>query len=311
MRRLFAQLLLGCLVAMTLVLPAVAAPRVLVVLSEETGPYAEAARTLRDELSEVPLAVGRWSALAETTAVPPELVITVGQTALEQALRGLAEKGWERVPLLATLLPRSAYDATLAKGLAERRLVSAILLDQPLSRQLALIRRALPGRERVAVLPGPLTRPQLPQLQREAASLGLRLFPTQPVNAIDQIYPALREAFEAADVLLALPDPLIYNANTLQNILLASYRARVPLVAFSAAYVKAGALLSVFATPQQVARAAAAAAKSHLAGRGLPPPHAPSEFTVVANPYVAASLGLRLDDEKQIADELRRAEGRP
>ena len=109
----------------------------------------------------------------------------------------------------------------------------------------------------------------------------------------------------------ALPDPTVYHAATLQNILLTTYRARVPLVAFSAAYVRAGAVLAVYSTPAQVARRAAEMVKSWQAGRGLPPPQMPREFAVAANAKVAASLGLMLDDAAVIAEDLRRQEGVP
>jgi hypothetical protein len=48
-----------------------------------------------------------------------------------------------------------------------------------------------------------------------------------------------------------------------------------------------------------------------LAGRGQPPLQAPQDFTVVTNPHVAASLGLRIDDAGLIAADLKRAEGQP
>jgi len=292
-----------------MVIVAHAAPGVWVVQAEEGGVHAEAAAVLRAELgSEAELSFGVAPAAFDAARPPPELIVAIGAVAYERAMAWLAGRGadWARVPVLATLLPRAAFDASQGGG---GRAVSAVVLDQPLGRQLALIRRALPDRRRVGVLPGPRTRPQLGTLEREAAARGLRLFAAPSVEAAEGIYPALKEALAEADVLLALPDPVVYNGASLQNILLASYRARVPLVAFSPAYVKAGALLAVYSTPAQVARHAAGMARDWLAGRGLPPPQSPREFAVIANPRVAASLGLPLDDVAQIAEDLRRAEG--
>ena len=140
-----------------------------------------------------------------------------------------------------------------------------------------------------------------------ARGLGLRA--SQPVNAAEDIYPALRQALDESEVILALPDPLIYNSATLQNILLTTYRARTPLVAFSPAYVKAGATLAVYSTPAQLARGAAAMVRQWRAGRVLPPPQSPREFEVAANERVAASLGLTIDAPAAIAADLRRQEG--
>lgn len=289
--------------------------RVWVVLSENSGAYAEAAETLRGGLAEWNPLIGPWAELA-AAGEPPALVVTLGHAALDTSLRGLAEKAgsWERVPVLATLLPRSSYEATLAAGQVGRRPLSAVVLDMPLARQLALIKLALPERTRVGVLVGPLTRPLLAQLGQEAQARQLQLIATAPVASTEAVFPALKEALESADVLLALPEPSVYHSASLQNILLASYRARVPLVAFSAAYVKAGALLAVYATPAQVARQAAAVARGWLAGRyadGAPPVQSSREFSIVANPHVATALGIRLDEAERLAEALRRREGAP
>jgi putative ABC transport system substrate-binding protein len=313
MTRPLSRLALACLLCMTLVLPVAAQQqRVWVVLAEEGGVYAEAAAVLRAELEpNAALSIVATTSVLDVGAPPPALIVTVGTLAYERTLRWLEQRDavWQRVPVLATLLPRAAYEAQQAVGGTHLRVVSAVVLDQPLGRQMALIQRALPERRRVAVLPGPQTRPQLGALEQEARARGIQLVAAASIDAPEQIYPSLKEATASADVLLALPDALIYNSASLQNILLASYRARVPLVAFSAAYVKAGALLAVYSTPAQVARHAGGLARGWLAGRGLPPAQSPREFAVVANNRVATSLGIQLDDAALIAEDLRRAEG--
>jgi ABC-type uncharacterized transport system substrate-binding protein len=131
---------------------------------------------------------------------------------------------------------------------------------------------------------------------------------TPPVTAAEEIYPALKQALSEAEVVLALPDPLIYNSASLQNILLTTYRARIPLVAFSPAYVKAGAVLAVYSTPAQVTRRAVEMLRQWQSGRGLPSPQKPREFEVVVNERVAASLGLWIDMPNLIVADLRRME---
>lgn len=311
MARLFLRLAIACLMVMTLVLPAAASQRVWVALAESGGVHTETAAVLQANLEGLTVTTDVWQSLLNDKGEPPALIVTVGATAFEETLSWLASRrgAWERVPVLATLLPRAAYEARLALGPSQKRSVSAVVLDQPLGRQMALLKRALPERRQIGVLAGPQTRPQVAALQKEAAALGLRLAITPVVNAPDDLYPALRTALDGADVLLALPEPLVYHGATLQNILLTTYRARVPLVAFSPAYVKAGAVLAVYSTPAQVARRAAEMVRSWQVGRGLPPPQMPREFAVSANLRVAASLGLMLDEAAVIAEDLRRQEG--
>jgi hypothetical protein len=295
---------------MTLVLPAAAATQVWVALTEEEGAYAEAAAVLRTELDGIQQTTAGWQQVLNDKGDPPDLIVTLGVAAFEGTLDWLTARGtaWERVPVLAVLLPRAAFEAQLAQGAPGRRALSAAVLDQPLGRQMALLKRALPDRRRVGVLPGPQTQPLIKALQKEATARGLSLVAGPAIAATADIYPSLKVALEESDVILALPDPAVFHGASLQNILLTTYRARVPLVAFSPAYTKAGAVLALYSTPAQVARRAVEMLRSWQAGRGLPAPQAPREFAVAANARVAASLGLQLDEAAVLAEDLRRLE---
>jgi putative ABC transport system substrate-binding protein len=302
--------LLACLASMMMVSEALAAPLIWVALGESGGVHQETADHLKASLADFAEArVDRATELFAGRGARPDLIVTVGAAALDLALEQLPKKeaGWAKIPLLATLVPQAVVEAR--RALVGVRPFSAVVLDQPLARQFALIRRALPESQRVGVLPGPLTRARLGQIEKEARQRGLQLVVGPEVRASEDIYPSLKETLIHADVVLALPEPLVYNAGTLQNILLTTYRARVPLIAFSSAYVKAGALLAVYSTPQQVARQTALVVRDWLAGREPPLYVFNPEFTVVANDKVAASLGLRPFDVDELAADLRRLEG--
>lgn len=302
--------LLPCLLSMTLVSEAVAAFHVWVVLAESAGVHQETAEHLKTALVDAAeVRVDRGAELFGGRGARPDLIITVGTAALDGTLEQLPKKdvGWAKIPVLATLVPQSVVEAR--RAIVGSHPFAAVVLDQPFSRQLALIRRALPESQRVGVVPGPQTRLHLASIEKEARARGLQLVVGPEVRAPEDIYPSLKEVLVHADVVLALPEPLVYNAGTLQNILLTTYRARVPLVAFSSAYVKAGALLAVYSTPLQVANQTALVARDWLAGRDPPPLVYNREFTVVANDRVAASLGMRPFEVDEIMADLRRIEG--
>lgn len=313
MRRLIhIAMIAACLLYMTLVYAEEeGAPRIWVALSEEGGPYAESAAVLRAELVERDnLVIGAWPAFFVDRQLPPDLVITVGMAAFEDVLRNLDSRGpaWSGIPVLATLLPRAGYEAQLKSVRKPGRPVSAVVLDQPADRQLSLIMRALPDRRRIGVLAGAKSTALLAELQQAAASRKLVLEVVAGVSSSEALFPALKGVLENADVILAIPDATIYHAGSLQNILLTTYRARVPLVAFSPTYVKAGAILAVYSTPAQVARHAAGMVRRWQAGNPLPALQMPAEFAVASNPKVAASLGIGLDNAAELAVDLRKAE---
>ena len=201
-----------------------------------------------------------------------------------------------KAPVLCALLPRSSFERVLrSSGRKASSQFSALYLDQPLSRQLGLVQLALPEARRIGVLWGPDSQAQAPALRALAQARGLTLLEAG-VGQGELLFPGLKAALEGADVLLALADPQVFNSSSIQNILLTSFRAGVPLVAFSPAYVRAGALLALHVTPEQIGQQAALIAGGVLQGKTLSAtPLYSQDFSVDVNEHVARSLGLRLD----------------
>jgi ABC-type uncharacterized transport system substrate-binding protein len=170
---------------------------------------------------------------------------------------------------------------------------SALYLDQPWSRQVALIRAALPVRHRVGVLYSSDNARVLPELRQALTQQGAQLV-ALPVASADQLAPTLESLLGQSDLLLALPDSAIYNSYTIRNILLGSYRRSVPLIGLSAAYVNAGALCAVYSSAEQQAEQAATMTATFLATRRLPAPQFPHGYQIAVNAEVARSLGVDL-----------------
>jgi ABC-type uncharacterized transport system substrate-binding protein len=298
-RRLYSRLVL--FLAACWGVPSHGADGVALVLSEAGGAYAEVAVEIRHalraraQISEVP--VQAVEALAESH---PRLIAAIGT----KACRAAADSR-TTIPLLCLLIPRSAYERIAAS--ARGRAVSGLLLDQPVSRQMALIRAIIPDPREVAVLLGPESAPLARAIAHGAAEQGLRVATTKVADA-DEIPSALQSALNDADVLLAVPDSGVYNSRTVQNILRTAFQSKVPLIAFSPAYVKAGALAAVYTTPAQVGRQGARWISLHLGGRSLPAVQPPGEFEVMVNRNVARALGIAIPEEGEIAERLRKME---
>ena len=288
-----------------------AAPAVVIVSSDVSAAYGEAAEALVSELERGRLARSEVQRMttAEFTAAPPpvpKLFVALGAQAALVLAR--AQPG---APVLCTLLPRSAFERVLqTSGRKASPQFSALLLDQPLSRQLALVRLALPKVKQLGVLWGPESEALGPALSALAASKGFKLVEAR-IGQNEPVFTSLRQVLGSADVLLALPDPEVFNANSLQNILLASFRAGVPMVAFSPAYVRAGALFALYVTPAQLGQQAGELARGVLQGKALPAQAVEAQgFSISVNAHVARSLGLDLD-ASQLSLQLSRSEDAP
>ncbi|MEO6148040.1 MAG: ABC transporter substrate binding protein [Sulfuriferula sp.] len=278
---------------------------VLVLMSETNAPYQEVADTFRAELQQerpaVQVAIEPSLEHAESAiSADTRLLISVGMRATRAALALNT-----RVPVLAVLVPKDSFDALVLSANEVRRPISAIYLDQPYSRQLALIRLAFPARRRVGVLLREQNRLKLEALLASAKSQKMQVNGELISNA-DEIVPSLEHLLASSDLLLILPDPLLYNKNDIQGVLLTSYHYHVPLIGYSEALVRAGAIMGLYSKPQQIGYQAAEVASRSLGTARLPVPQYPKYFTVSINQQVARSLNISVPDEMVLQQALQR-----
>jgi putative ABC transport system substrate-binding protein len=299
-----------CLVLLAAAPVRAAGRDVVIVSSERSAAYQEATDALLKELERAGLDskdVMQFTAadLPKPEALAPRVFIALGT----EAAARLAGSD-VRVPVLCTLLPRLSFERVLREsGRRSSDQFTALYLNQPPTRQLELVRLALPQVRRVGVLFGPESRSQESSLTEAAQSRGLKIEAVQ-VEQQEPVYGALKKILDDADLLLAVADPQVYNSNSIQNILMASFRAQVPMLAFSPAYVRAGALLAVYSTPAQIGQQAGVMARGLLQGKALGMPQYPQDFSISVNENVARSLGLNLEPQT-LTERLRRLEKKP
>lgn len=273
-----------------------AAPKqVVIVLSEDAALYKEAASAIREGL-ESELASGKVTIRAVIASEARSLAATVAADALFVPLGAKAADAIAELdqPMLAGLLSRQAYEKYLVSG-ATRRGVSAIYLDQPLSRHLQLVRAVQPRAKSVGVLFGPSQIAAQSTLINAAHANGLQLISATLKNG-GELFSALQNLLPNVDVLLLLPDPMVVNRNSVQNLMLSSYRQQVPTLGYSQNLVEAGALAGVFSTPQQIGKQIGETIQSLIPGKGwdLSSPVYPKYFTVKINASVARSLEINV-----------------
>ncbi len=291
---------------------AVQAQRIYLVASEGTPSFQAAIDAFAQELARAGVARQDWQQLAlsdvarlDSLADDGKLVVTWGADAFR-----LVQGRSPRAAVLAALIPRIGFERVLAQiGRKPGPGIVALYLDQPFARQLDLLRMALPEARDLGVIWGPESISQQPLLLASAKSHGFALRESTLVTG-GSLVNALRAATNEADVLLAVPDGHVYNPATATDILLTTYRARIPVFVFSPSYVKAGAMLSLHTAPEQVGIQAAAMAHTFLQTGALPASQYPADFTITVNEYVARSLGLALD-ARRLTSQLHQQEKRP
>ena len=278
----------------------VAAAGVEILLSEDSGAYREMAELLRQEFSErirVTLAANESTSGDRRGIEEPDLVIAVGTRALTVVLAAT------KTPVIATLVPRASFENAVRSAPRNARKTSALFIDQPFSRQLNLVKLVLPGRIRAGVIFSAELEESM-KLLRTAALEEKFTVVAESIGSQQDLYAGLVRVLGESDFLLAVPDPNLYNAATIHNILLTTFRVKQPVFGFSPAYVRAGALAGLYSTPPQLASQTGEIARRVLAGGAMPSPQYPRQFTVGVNPTVTRALGLDVLDGRVLASKL-------
>jgi putative ABC transport system substrate-binding protein len=181
-----------------------------------------------------------------------------------------------------------------------------VLLEVPFDRQLAIIHNLLPNAKRLGVLYDPSkTGPTITEARRQAKASGFELN-VRPVSSDKDIPVATRALLPQVDALWLIPDSTVLNEDSLRFLLGVSLDLTVPIVGFSAEFVRSGALLGLSVSYPDTGRQAGQLAKRLLEGRLLPRGDtvAPDHIRLSLNQKTAKFLRLTIPEEilRQVED---------
>lgn len=302
---------LFCTLVWCLLCPAyaMAASSVTVLVSPASAPGSSFIEEFRQALAQgIPRLTVNVMTLDSQSSAPnidaDDVVIAVGVQALMQA-----SKLDSKITVIGVLVPRQSFEKIVLESKRNSRSMSAIVLDQPYARQLALVKTLMPSIGRLGVLLGPASLESKKELEQAALQQGINLLCVS-INNTSELAAGLKQVMENSDALWAVPDPAIYSRETVQAILLTTYRYQKPVFGFSQAYVRAGALAAVHSTPQQVAKQLAEELSAVLSKSkgGLPGVRYPKYFSVDVNLQVGQSLGIDVSNDLALSDMLTRGE---
>lgn len=212
--------------------------------------------------------------------------------------------------ILYTLMPSTTYRWLSAANDSKlsRNNSSVLYLDQPLKRYLALI-RAIYSRQDIAIglLYSGESEAQYLRLQEQANGFTIRAF---KVDAPGEIITTIQQKMRDVDVLLVLPDAKLFNSQSVQAVLLTTFRMKLPIVAFSDGFVQAGAVAGLISKPEDVGRQTAeilGCLKTSCVGSESKEAW-PRYFSVSVNKAVAHRLGIEIADPDRLVDQIKSME---
>jgi ABC-type uncharacterized transport system substrate-binding protein len=262
------------------------------VLTDDAQPFKEFVQLLQQEISRqsLPLTLISSSTVPESA----DFILAVGIQSATLALHS-------RLPVMSVLVSKASVDPLLSHQ--PKKNSSVIYLDQPLWRQVALIEAIFPHLQKIGILNAENS-PDRTELKQLVQANKLKLL-QQTVTAELPLANALELLLPSVEVLLALPDTVIYSSQNIRFILLSAYRNRIPLIGFSKNYVAAGALAAVFSTPTQIATQTAATLAAFANSGSLAGVQYPQDFEVLMNAQVARALNIPLQDPAELKKHLK------
>jgi len=293
-----------CCVFWSLASPASAENVVHLILSEDAAAYQEVANSFRAGIGnrqnvKVWLLADLGSTQIQNLTRSSDLVVPVGV----KATRFLAAHHAGQAPVLALMIPRATSEKLIWPAALARKKISAVFIDQPPERSLALVEATFPSARNVGLVVSSENELVAKALAREAARRNLHLN-VETVAAPEGLPSALRRVLSESDVLLLVPDAIAINASNAKNVLLTTYRFRIPVVGFSQGLTKAGAVASVYSSPAQIGFQGGQFALRLDEDGELPSPSHARENSIAFNSHVVRSLGLVLPDEAEIRRKL-------
>ena len=305
-------------------------------VSKPTTDYLDVMETVQEELNEkfpdkykytVEFVSERVSSQANglLAAATADLIVTIGTAAADRAYgyRALQSKALEpkalqskalqskvRAPIISVLITDSSFAALGSKyfgsvNQAFAKQVSAICIDQPTSRSIRLAKLLLPEAKKVGVMLGHSSVEQQQDLAESISDLGMTSeFVT--VGSKDNPITKIEPVIGVVDVFIPVPDSRLINLATAKWILHLSYRHKVPVIAFSRTYVRAGALAAIYSSPQNVAvQTVEWIADADLVGGKQGHAYQPKYYSMHFNYSVAASLDVVIKDEQFYLEQLQ------
>lgn len=217
----------------------------------------------------------------------PKLLLTLGTPATRISMAQIS-----KIPIVASLILET-------EELRRNTNATGVGLNFPASLQWLWLRRLLPDARQIAVLYDPNSGSGIFQaLQKQAQAEGISLIQAPAADAKD--LPVLMQTLPSQlDALWAVDGAAAYSTAAVRELLLYSFRNRVPLIGLSAQWVKAGALYALDWDYSDLGKQAAELAKDILL-KGTPPaslpPQTPRKARLVLNMKTADHMKLQISD---------------
>ena len=277
--------------AISCIICTASSPEIVVVQSADIRPFDEARdgfeSTCGCTIADV-IVIGsdRADVAGTIRRMNPDGVLAIGLDALErvQTIRD--------IPLFYTMTAGTGHPFQELKNLSG---VSMFISPE---RQLQAIKEMFPDAKRIGLIYDPRHTASLLERAVQYANAHSIEIIAKKADTTRAVLPLLEELKGKIDVFIMLPDVTVTNRETIDNILLFSFRNRVPIFTFSEKYVEMGALAALIVNPFDLGAQTGEIVRKRLEGRsqgGSTRTYARQQVLLI-NPKIAQKLGIAIPE---------------
>ncbi len=214
-----------------------------------------------------------------------DAVITLGALAFDAAVTE-----FDDIPIVAGMILSK-------KKIITHQNTTGVSLELPVKIQFNWLKKFFPAVEDIGVLYNPDQNQEIiDKATIHARSIGLNLI-AQPVSSPRDLPDALQKLSNSAEVLWSINDTVVLNRKTAKNILLFSFRNKIPFVGLSQSWVKAGAYYALDRNYQDIGVQCGEMVSKILAGITVDSiePSYPRQNTYSLNTKTAKKMNIAIE----------------
>ncbi|CAG7857539.1 hypothetical protein MCAMS1_02404 [biofilm metagenome] len=268
---------------------------ILIVSGSNESPYLEAIQGFKKQVSahsqavfhEISLSQAQNSGAKEIDTLKPAAIFVLGTDAAKWAANQTST-----FPIVATMVLK---DDVFRQANAN---MTGVSLAYTMQTQFQWLKKFFPQQKTIAILYNPDENNSVIKEAERASQLnGFKLNPI-PVATPKELPFALGQLEKNIDVLMAIPDDTVMSVNTAKEVLLASFRNKVPLIGVSDNWVKSGAFYALSWDYTDLGLQCADQALKLLNGtavKSIPSEH-PRKVTYTINTKIAEHMNIDIPD---------------
>jgi putative ABC transport system substrate-binding protein len=239
------------------------------------------------KFTELALPQTQPSSAKQIDGIKPDLIYALGVDSTKWASLQTST-----IPIVATMILKDDLFRTSPN-------ITGVSLSYSISTQFQWLKKFFPQSKAVAVLYNPSENTAtVKELSKVSEQYGLKL-DAIAVATPKELPFALERLATNVELLLAIPDETVMSVNTAKEVLLASFRNKVPLIGLSDNWVKSGAYYSLSWDYEDLGEQSAAMAQKILNGISIKSisPERPRKVTYTINAKIAQHMNMEIPEE--------------